>query len=74
MNFIRERKHRIVCGAVVTFEALAMARLLTVHPFLIFIIIQIGVARGKNLRDKRTDIKERDLARETRREAKNFLN
>jgi len=34
--------------------------------------IEIGVARGKNLRDKRGDIKERDLKRETRREMKNF--
>jgi len=32
--------------------------------------VEIGIAKGKNLRDKRTDIKDRDLARDTRREAK----
>jgi SsrA-binding protein len=33
---------------------------------------QIGLARGKNVRDKRADIKERDTKRETRRIIKNF--
>jgi SsrA-binding protein len=34
--------------------------------------IQIALARGKNVRDKRNDIKERDLKRETSRIIKNF--
>lgn len=33
---------------------------------------QLGLARGKNVRDKRADIKERDTKRETRRMIKNF--
>ena len=34
--------------------------------------IQIALCRGKNVRDKRNDIKERDMKRETSRIAKNF--
>jgi len=34
--------------------------------------IQIGVCRGKNVRDKRQDIKERDAKREASRMVKNF--
>ncbi len=34
--------------------------------------IQIALARGKNVRDKRNDIKERDMKRETGRIIKNF--
>jgi SsrA-binding protein len=34
--------------------------------------IQIGLARGKNVRDKRTDIKKRDAKREENRIIKNF--
>jgi SsrA-binding protein len=34
--------------------------------------LQIGLARGKNVRDKREDIKERDAKRETSRIIKNF--
>lgn len=34
--------------------------------------IQIALCRGKNVRDKRADIKERDLKRETNRIVKNF--
>jgi SsrA-binding protein len=34
--------------------------------------LQIGLARGKNLRDKRADLKERDMKRENSRIIKNF--
>ncbi|OEU13309.1 SsrA-binding protein [Fragilariopsis cylindrus CCMP1102] len=34
--------------------------------------LQIGLARGKNLRDKRQDLKERDMKRENSRIIKNF--
>lgn len=34
--------------------------------------LQLGLARGKNVRDKRADIKERDAKRETSRIIKNF--
>jgi len=34
--------------------------------------LQIALARGKNVRDKRADLKERDLKRETGRIIKNF--
>ena len=34
--------------------------------------LQIALCRGKNVRDKRADIKERDLKRETSRIVKNF--
>lgn len=34
--------------------------------------IQIGLAKGKNVRDKRNDIKEREMKRETGRIMKNF--
>lgn len=34
--------------------------------------IQIGLCKGKNVRDKRQDIKERDAKREERRIIKNF--
>ena len=34
--------------------------------------LEIGLARGKNVRDKRADIKERDTKRELGRIIKNF--
>lgn len=36
-----------------------------------YVKVEIGLARHKNTVDKRKDIKERDIARETRRELKN---
>jgi SsrA-binding protein len=59
-------------------EAAVMQKGLTVVPLSAyfneksFLKISIGLAKGKQLQDKREDLKRRDVARETARTLKNF--
>ena len=38
-----------------------------------FLKVEIGVARGKKMQDKREDLKRRDTEREVSRQIKNFM-